>query len=674
MATMCNCSTCVPDDKQSFTGPTRADLEQAPTVLGWVVVGLEFLVLVLFLITWSKRQSDPLCRRASPALTALILASCAATLGVSYLWANDDITASEMLNVGSQCKVDEDEAKNQVATRSDCSSCWARDALTVLAMTALWGTILMRLLRTEALALSQCKGGTFSRLSSARVLILMGVGPLLAVQFLILIIYGAASMPTLDHEDYPQALSRTQAHWVCWSPGGEWFWGIEFVLGAAVLLYAATVAKRTAKVVKKNEEVDNGIGSMAKQLNLHCAIAFALSIIVAILLRVNNDEYLSLAYIRVGGLQVMALNVIIFAVLPLAKPKPLALPGDDEDDDNDEDGEEDGGGVDQDAPMVLPKDMRGLELSDEMKWVLAAWDNKEKAKTGNSIRGAVSKKKRRYQRDGFDLDLTYITDRILAMGFPTEGKEAAFRNPMPEVIRFLELKHRQHYRVFNLCCEKDRQYDSSKFQDEVALFGFKDHNAPPLPLLLACCQDMDAWLLKDERNVCAIHCKAGKGRTGTVICAYFAYASQFDTTKDALDYYGRCRTSNGKGVTIPSQQRYIHYFAQCMHEGSLRQPQSVFLTHIHVSTVPQFDPDGGCQPYIVISRATWGNGTNKVDGTETYGTEVVFDSKLTLATKHYRRELEFEFPHSDDLRLNVELNGDCFFQVRAALSYYCVSR
>ena len=42
---------------------------------------------------------------------------------------------------------------------------------------------------------------------------------------------------------------------------------------------------------------------------------------------------------------------------------------------------------------------------------------------------------------------------------------------------------------------------------------------------------MDAWLLKDPRNVCAVHCKAGKGRTGTVICAYFAYASQFDTTK-----------------------------------------------------------------------------------------------------------------------------------------------
>jgi phosphatidylinositol-3,4,5-trisphosphate 3-phosphatase/dual-specificity protein phosphatase PTEN len=652
-------------DTADFTGATRADLGEAPTVLGWAAGVLELVVAVLFLITWSKRQSDALCRKASPALTMLVLASCAATLGVSWFWANDDITASEMLDVGSGCVVDEQTG----ISRSECSSCLARDALTVLSMTALWGAIVMRLLRTEALALSQCKGGTFSRLSSARVLILMGLGPLIGVQLVILIIYGAASQPILDHDEYPQKLRRTQAHWACWSPGSQWFWAMEFVLGAAALLYAAKVAKRTARVVKKNEEVDNALGDMAKQLNIHCAIAFALTIILAILIRVNTDEYQSLAYIRVGGLQVMALNVIIFAVLPLAKPKPLSLPGDDDDDDNDEDGEVDDG-LDQDAPMILPKDMRDKELSEEMTWVLGAWEKKQKAKSGNTIRGAVSKKKRRYQRDGFDLDLTYITDRILAMGFPTEGKEAAFRNPMAEVQRFLELKHRQHYRVFNLCCEKDRQYDSSKFQDEVALFGFKDHNAPPLPLLLACCQDMDAWLLKDERNVCAIHCKAGKGRTGTVICAYFAYASQFDTTKDALDYYGRCRTSNGKGVTIPSQQRYIHYFAQCMHEGSLRQPQTVYLTHIHFTSVPQFDPDGGCQPYIVISRATWGNGTGKIDGTEEYGTELLFDSKQVLAVKHYRREHEFEFPHSDDLRLNVELKGDIFFQVCCCLPLY----
>lgn len=182
------------------------------------------------------------------------------------------------------------------------------------------------------------------------------------------------------------------------------------------------------------------------------------------------------------------------------------------------------------------------------------------------VKNLVSKKKLRYQQDGYDLDLTYITDRIIAMGFPSEQFEALYRNNMADVVKMLDEKHPSSYKVYNLCSE--RVYDADRFHGRVAHFPFEDHQAPPMEMLLPFCQDVDDWLKSSAKNVVAIHCKAGKGRTGVMICAFLLYSRQFTDARQALAFYGGKRTSNGKGVTIASQLRYVQYFAEM-----LKQPE-----------------------------------------------------------------------------------------------------
>jgi len=44
------------------------------------------------------------------------------------------------------------------------------------------------------------------------------------------------------------------------------------------------------------------------------------------------------------------------------------------------------------------------------------------------LREIVGGPKNRYKEHGYNLDLTYITDRIIAMAFPASGLEKLYRN------------------------------------------------------------------------------------------------------------------------------------------------------------------------------------------------------------------------------------------------------
>ena len=177
------------------------------------------------------------------------------------------------------------------------------------------------------------------------------------------------------------------------------------------------------------------------------------------------------------------------------------------------------------------------------------------------LKEIVSEGRIRMHRRNYDLDLVYITRRIIAMGYPATGCESFYRNSFADVKQFLTEEHGNKYKVYNLCMEKNRIYKKTAFGGpKVSLFPFQDHQSCPVKLMLEFCIDVCIFLLKDDENVVAIHCKAGKGRTGTMICAYLLFTGVALNSVNAFEMYGTRRSKEKRGVTVPSQRRYIQHF------------------------------------------------------------------------------------------------------------------
>lgn len=89
------------------------------------------------------------------------------------------------------------------------------------------------------------------------------------------------------------------------------------------------------------------------------------------------------------------------------------------------------------------------------------------------IKTIVSGKKKRFIDRKYNLDLSYITPRIIAMAYPASGMESVYRNSITKVSKFLKERHRSNFFVFNLSGKK---YDNSKFENRVKInfiYGFR---------------------------------------------------------------------------------------------------------------------------------------------------------------------------------------------------------
>ncbi|TWW80466.1 Tensin-1 [Takifugu flavidus] len=204
--------------------------------------------------------------------------------------------------------------------------------------------------------------------------------------------------------------------------------------------------------------------------------------------------------------------------------------------------------------------------------------------------------------ENYELDLIYITERIISVSFPSSVEEQSYAANLREVASMLRSKHGQNYLLFNL---SEKRSDIGQLNPKVLDFGWPDHHAPALDKICSICKAMDTWLSADNRNVVVIHNKGNRGRTGVVVAAYMHYSNISASADQALDRFAMKRFYEDKVLPVsqPSQKRYVDYFSGLLSGHIKINNKPLFLHHVIMHGIPNFESKGGCRPFLKIYQA-----------------------------------------------------------------------
>ncbi|XP_008295555.1 tensin-1 isoform X4 [Stegastes partitus] len=204
--------------------------------------------------------------------------------------------------------------------------------------------------------------------------------------------------------------------------------------------------------------------------------------------------------------------------------------------------------------------------------------------------------------ESYELDLIYITERIISVSFPSSVEEQSYAANLREVASMLRSKHGHNYLLFNL---SEKRYDITQLNPKVLDFGWPDHHAPALDKICSICKAMDTWLSADSHNVVVIHNKGNRGRTGVVVAAYMHYSNISASADQALDRFAMKRFYEDKVLPVgqPSQKRYVEYFSGLLSGHIKINNKPLFLHHVIMHGIPNFESKGGCRPFLKIYQA-----------------------------------------------------------------------
>ncbi|XP_008298604.1 tensin-3 isoform X1 [Stegastes partitus] len=201
--------------------------------------------------------------------------------------------------------------------------------------------------------------------------------------------------------------------------------------------------------------------------------------------------------------------------------------------------------------------------------------------------------------EGYELDLTYITERIIAVSFPRGCSEEIYSHNLKDVTRMLKSKHADNYLIINL---SERRHDLSRMNPKTLDTGWPDLHAPPLDKICTICKAMESWLNADPLHVVVIHCRGGKGRIGVVISSFVHFTDVSASADQALDRFAMRKYYDDKvsALMTPSQKRYV-WILNSLLSGSMKINASpLFLHCVILHGIPNFDATRVCRPYIKV--------------------------------------------------------------------------
>ncbi|EGC46643.1 dual specificity phosphatase [Histoplasma capsulatum var. duboisii H88] len=218
------------------------------------------------------------------------------------------------------------------------------------------------------------------------------------------------------------------------------------------------------------------------------------------------------------------------------------------------------------------------------------------------LRQIVASPRLRHPETG--LDLCYVTDEIIATSGPSSTyPRRAYRNPTDSLVRFLDLKHGEDWAIWEFRAE-GTGYPDEEVYGRIHHFPFPDHHPPPFALIPHIMASMRNWLLRNGDNwgtmeremgniesndakgkrVVVVHCKAGKGRSGTIACSFLISERGWEADKALRRFTERrMRARFGEGVSIPSQLRWVSYVDRWTKDlGKVYVERPVEVMEVHI--------------------------------------------------------------------------------------------